>query len=73
MADPKPPKVSFKRFSGQPNKKMNQLEGLFRSVITVVRIVEAQNRQAQYLHLQLGGKALNFNPNLDETAQNDLG
>ena len=60
MADPSPPHVNLKRFSGLPNKNWPEFEGLLRASIAVSRIPEANHQRSRYLHLHLAGNALNY-------------
>ena len=72
MADPSPPHVHLKRFSGLPNENWPEFEGLLRASIAVSRIPEANHQRARYLHLHLAGNALNYYLRLAENTRNDL-
>ena len=72
MADPSPPHVHLKRFSGLPNENWPEFEGLLRASIAVSRIPEANHQRARYLHLHLAGNALNYYLRLTENTGNDL-
>ena len=72
MADPSPPHVNLKRFSGLPNENWLEFEGLLRASIAVARIREAIHQRARYLHLHLAGNALNYYLRLAENTRKDL-
>ena len=72
MADPSPPHVHLKRFSGLPNENWPEFERLLRASIAVSRIPEANHQRARYLHLHLAGNALNYYLRLAENTRNDL-
>ena len=72
MADPSPPHVHLKRFSGLPNENWPEFEGLLRASIAVSRIPQANHQRARYLHLHLAGNALNYYLRLAKNTRNDL-
>ena len=72
MAEPSPPHVDLRHFSGLPNENWDQFEGLIRASIAVSRIPEAYHKRARYRYLHLDGNALNFYFRLPEATRNDL-